>query len=147
MLVRVHTLGNSIFFFFFFFWKQSVQYNHWYEGKWATKTGFLASNQQVWDFLRKKVQSCTRYIIFHRKRYIWTPYSLKKGHAPKNFFSGYFGKYCFFKKLLNENYSKPHFLQKSLYWFWSPDAPFASKWSCPPTNGFSQYPQSFLAQK
>ncbi len=42
------------------------------------------------------------------------------------------------KKLLYEKYSKPHFLQKSLYWFLSPDTPFPSKWSCPLTNGFSQ---------
>ncbi len=69
---------------------------------------------------------------------------------PKIVFHGYFRKYCFFfvffflKKLLYEKYLICHFLQKSLYWFLSPVAPSPSKWSCPSTNGFSQFFQHKL---
>ncbi len=63
---------------------------------------------------------------------------------PKIIFRGYFGKYCFLKKLLYEKYAKPHFLQNSLYIiFLSPNTPFPSKWSCP-LNGFSQFFQHKL---
>ncbi len=37
-----------------------------------------------------------------------------------------------------------YFLQKSLYWYLSLDTPFPSKWSCPPTNGFTQFFQGKL---
>ncbi len=46
------------------------------------------------------------------------PFPSKMIMPPKIFFHGYFGKYCFFlKKLTNEKYSEPHFLQKKLYRF------------------------------
>ncbi len=57
----------------------------------------------------------------------------------KNYFSRLFQQI-----LLSKKYSKPHFLQKSLRWFLSPNASFPSKWSCPPTNGFSQFFQHKL---
>ncbi len=119
------------------------------------KTGFLTFIQLVWGFMRKKFQSCFWYPISHRKGHIYfcfpTPHSLKNGHDPKKFFSQLFWKILFFccfffflKKLFYEKYSKSHFLQKSLYWFLLPDTSFPSKWSCTPTNGFSQFFQHKL---
>ncbi len=71
-------------------------------------------------------------------------YSFLSSDVPfpkKLFFTVIFEKYILFflKKLFNEKYSIPHFLQKWFYWFLSSDTPFPSKWSCPPTNGFSQF--------
>ncbi len=43
------------------------------------------------------------------------------------------------KKLIREKYLEPHFLQKKLYRFMSPDIPFPSNQPCLPTNGFSQF--------
>ncbi len=52
---------------------------------------------------------------------VWSPIPYKIVTLPKNYFSQLFWKilfcfcFLFWKKLLNEKYSKPHFLQKSLY--------------------------------
>ncbi len=68
-------------------------------------------------------------------------YSLKNGYAPKSYFLLLFWKILFgffFKILLYKKYSKPHSLQKSLYWFLLPGTPFHSKWLRLPVSGFSQ---------
>ncbi len=57
---------------------------------------------------------------------------------PKNYFSQLFWKF-FFEKIVVWKIFKPNFLPTNLYWFLSPDTPFPSKWSSPPTNGFSQF--------
>ncbi len=115
-----------LFFFFIFFFLETVgpiESVIW--GKCAPKNGFLVFIQPVCGFLRKKFQSCIRYLISHRKGlinfYCPTTHSLKSGRAPKNYFSLLFWKIMFFfvffflKKLLHKKYLKPNFLQKSLY--------------------------------
>ncbi len=65
------------------------------------------------------------------------PFSLKNCHAPKINFHGYFVKKFFFpKKLINEKYLEPHFLQKMLYRFFSPEVPLSSNQWRPPTSDF-----------
>ncbi len=65
-----------------------------------------------------------------------TPLSPKMSMSPKIIFRGCSGKYWFFsKKLINEKYLEPHFLQKKLLFF-SPEVPFLSNPSRLPTNDF-----------
>ncbi len=104
------------------FWKQSAQLNHWWWGKYAPKDGFSAFVQSVWIFLRKKLKNSIRYPISHRNGYINfcrpTSLSPKNSRAQKKLFFAVILKSIivfFLKKLLNEEYSKPHFLQKRLY--------------------------------
>ncbi len=53
------------------------------------------------------------------------PLYLKNGHVLQKLFFAVILENTFFflKKLFNEKYLKPHFLQKKLYWFLSLDAP------------------------
>ncbi len=148
-------MGELFFFFFFFLFINNWSNRTTDTGENVPQTDFLVFIQPVWGFLRKKFQSRIHYLISHGKGYIYfcrpTSHSLKNGHAPppkKKLFFTVIGKILFFlffwKKLLYEKYSKPRFLQRSLYSFLLPDTPFPSKWSYPPTNGFSQFFQHKL---
>ncbi len=79
-------------------------------------------------FFKLSMTNCRKHPISSTQDHIPlcrpTRLSLQNDHAPKNFFSQLVWKILFFcKKLIWEKYSEPHFLQKRLYWFLSPDAP------------------------
>ncbi len=81
--------------------------------------GFWAFVLPVWGFPKKKFKDSIRYFISHRKAsthfcHLTPHFPQKWSCVPKIIFRSYFGKYCFFfsKKLLNEENSKSHFLQK-----------------------------------
>ncbi len=109
-----------------------------------TQISFSAFIQPVWVFKRKKLKNSIQYPISHRKGYTHfchpTPrFPQKWLYTPKIIFRNNLKKIFFSKKLLNKEYSKPHFPPKRLYWFLLPDASFPSKQSCPPTNCLSQF--------
>ncbi len=113
------------------------------------KLVFLAFIQSIWGFWGKNFKVMfgtpfpTEKVIFIFV--VWHPISWKMVMTPKIIFCGYFVKYCFFFfKLFYKKYSELHFLQKSLYWFLSPDNSFPAKWSCLSINGFSQFFQHKL---
>ncbi len=67
---------------------------------------------------------------------------------PKIIFLCYFGIFFFFwKKLLNEKYSKRQCLRKTLYWFLSPDAPSLQNGHVLPQMGFSQFSQKSFSRQ
>ncbi len=74
-------------------------------------------------FLREQFQSPIRYPISHKKGHIHfcrpTPHFLKNGLAlQKLFFTVILESIVFFfEKIVIQKYSKPRFLQKSLYYF------------------------------
>ncbi len=110
-------------------------------GKMCPQNWVFGFHSASMEFLREKFQSRILYPISYRKGHInfcrWTLFS------EKLFFVVILENIVFFPEKI-EKYSKPHFLQKSLYWFLSSDTPFPLKWSCRPTNGFSQFLQHKL---
>ncbi len=110
------------------------------------KPVFRLSFSQYGDFWGKNIKTVFGTPTSPKKDYInfFRPTPLSHDGAPppkKKKNCGYFGKIFFFflKKLLNKKYSKPHFLQKRLYWFLSPDAPFHSKRLYPPRMVFCRF--------
>ncbi len=106
---------------------------------------FFGFHSAKYGFFERK--TLKQYSVFHfpRKRFYsflssGAPFLQKRSCPPKIIFHCYFGEIFFFSKnCWIKNYSEPHFLQKRLYLFLSPDASFFSKQLCPPTIGFSQF--------
>ncbi len=72
------------------------------------------------------------------------PIPWKMAMSPKNYFSGYFGKYCFFGKIVKWKIFRTLFLTKKFTLIFVTRHPFLTKWSCLPINGFSQFFQHKL---
>ncbi len=112
-----------------------------------TQNWFLGFHSVGMDFFREKTSKPYSIHHFPKKRLysflssnvLFSENWLRPAPPPKKFFVSYFGEYWFFfsKKIVK-------FLQKRLYWFLSPDAPFSSKQSCPATNSFLQFCQCKL---
>ncbi len=122
-----------------FVWCEGARYDAWHECSFISlcmcgvnvsfcKKSFLnyryKKRRGTWNMFLLLVV-CQEFFIFVFRR----PFPWKMVMPPKHFF---------FEKF------KTHFLQKKLYWFLLSNAPFPSKWSCLPTNGFSQFSQKML---
>ncbi len=126
-------------------------------GKICSQNQFFSFHSAPMEFFVKKIYK--QYLVppFPKEKvqHIFVVQRLlyfKNGHAPQKLFFmvilknmvSFFFFFFFLKKLFNEKYFKPRFLQKRLYWFLSLDAPFPSKQPCPPTNDFSQFFQKMM---
>ncbi len=131
--------------FFFFFWKKLVQYNPWYGGKVPPKLFFRLSFSWYGVFWGKNFKAVfgtpfpienVIFVFVVRHRIPW-----KKGHAPQKLFFAVILDFffnCYMKNIQNL------ISYKKVYIEFYRQTPRLSKWSCPPTNGFSQFFQHKL---